>query len=205
MSVLNPAVDLPRDYDTPYLVACCLYNAAGEALKNAGLRVPTAGGVTHKLDGEFACEDCEGLWVWWDDTVAGEAEFGPKCRIIYERTFKLLLAWNVCTERLTPCYDPDIEAGRCETVDDGLCPDPPTPAIGRPGECDSTDVTVAEETAWIYAARYAIERDMPGLLCACLSTGCANIGRCKTVRVSFDVPTIEGGCSFAEFTVTLRW
>lgn len=190
-----------RTTNPVYQAACCLWSAAGLALEEAGLRIPERGGVTHKNDGDFACEDCESLWVWWEDSVAIESS--AACVKKFDRTFKILLAWNVCSERLDPCAD-NPGAGGCG---DGTtpCPEPPTPLVGGPNDCGSKDVTTGSETSWIWLARYAIETRLSALVCECIS-GCGSIPlSCDAANVTSATSTVQGGCSFTEFTVTLRW
>lgn len=195
------------NWTAPYSVACCVYNAVADALIEAGLRVPERGGVTHKLDGDWECEDCESLWVWWSDTANPTGEIKPGCRIQYERTYTILLAWNVCTERMDPCsYDPNAPAGKCGDENEDGCADVPTPQIGEGGKCvDNDGLTVGSEAAWIWAARYAIERLVPHNLACCLRECASTPQGCTPTSLQLVNSDVEGGCSFTQFSVRFRW
>ena len=207
--------ELVEEFLLPYQVACCVHSAVSEALEMAGLHAPEKGGVTYKLDGEWECQ-CESLWVWWEDTEGGDTEFGPKCRIEYTRQFTVMLGWDLCTEAVSPC-GPDFShmPTPCrEGLEEGECPEPPVPAIIEPGKCvdnkweidgEQHQLSVTNETAWIWAARYAIERKFPYLLQCCLRD-CVDLPRqCKGVAFDTVGSTVEGNCSFTEFRVALKW
>ena len=187
-----------RDVHSLSKVAHCLRAAAVRTLEGNGLRAPVRGGVTHKGP-DYECENCESLWVWLDATVPAPTINPPtKCDRPMQRNFIVELAYPVCTEKIGPCDDDQFND---QFDEDGcLIPDP---RIGD-GKCvGDSRPTIAEETQYVWAARYSIETELACAAVACVED-CAGL-RCDSVVISDVAETVEGGCSFLTFNIAIVW